>query len=118
MSRAGPIGSTLRSRHTGHLKNLNQDQSYRSVKIEKSRRVVESRLVCMDLKSGIKSRISRIIQEFMGLRSKRRNSPYIFQVVASPQTKAYIIVQVLVYKICAADLYVLFKTRVGVFYQI
>ena len=73
--------------------------------IEKSRRVVESRLVCMVFKSGIKSRISRIIQEFMGLRSKRRNSPYIFQVVASPQTKAYIIVQVLVYKICAADLY-------------
>ena len=26
------------------------DQSYRSVKIEKSRRVVESRPVCMDLK--------------------------------------------------------------------
>jgi hypothetical protein len=32
-----------------HMKNLNQDQSYRSVKIEKSRRVVESRPVCMDL---------------------------------------------------------------------
>jgi hypothetical protein len=31
------------------MKNLNQDQSYRSVKIEKSRRVVESRPVCMDL---------------------------------------------------------------------
>jgi hypothetical protein len=31
------------------LENLNQDQSYRSVEIEKSRRVVESRPVCLGL---------------------------------------------------------------------
>ena len=30
-----------------YLENLNHDQSYRSVKIEKSRRVVESRPVCL-----------------------------------------------------------------------
>jgi hypothetical protein len=33
--------------HICHLKNLNQDQSYRSVKIKKSRCVVEPRPVCL-----------------------------------------------------------------------
>ena len=33
--------------HICHLKNLNQDQSYWSVKIKKLRCVVESRLVCV-----------------------------------------------------------------------
>jgi hypothetical protein len=35
-----------------YLENLNQDQSYRSVKIEKSHRVVESRLVSLGLRGG------------------------------------------------------------------
>jgi hypothetical protein len=37
---------------SNYLENLNLDQSYRSMKIEKSRRVVESRPVCLDLETG------------------------------------------------------------------
>ena len=41
-----------------YLENLNQDQSYRSVKIEKSRRVVESRPVCLDLEASQNSHVT------------------------------------------------------------
>jgi hypothetical protein len=53
-----------------YLKILNQDQSYRSVKIEKSRRVVESRPVCLGLNTTNNIElIQRFINLFLSLKS-------------------------------------------------